>query len=85
MFGFLSSCNRTSGNLLCCQGSQASFQVARGTSGFVWGHGRGIGPLLELTLGTWAFSTGATVVSDLLSCCEGILQVPFKSVPQSGH
>ena len=36
-------------------------------------------------LGTWAFSTGATVVSDLLSCCEGILQVPFESVPQSGH
>ena len=30
------------------QGSQASFQVAKGTSGFLWSRCRGIGPHLEL-------------------------------------
>ena len=36
---------------------------------------------LELGQGTGPFTTGATGVSDLLSCCEGILGVPFELVP----
>ena len=31
--------------------------------------------------GTWAFSRSATGDSDLPSCCEGILGVPFELVP----
>ena len=30
--------------------------------------------------GTWAFSRGATGKSDLHSCCEELLGVPFESV-----
>ena len=33
---------------------------------------------LELGQGTGPFTTDATGVSDLLSCCEGILGVPFE-------
>ena len=35
---------------------------------------------LSAEWGTWAFSTGGTGVSDLPSCCDGILGVPFELV-----
>ena len=36
--------------------------------------------LLSSSVGTWAFSRGATGVSNLPLCCEGILGVPLESV-----
>ena len=113
------------------QGSQASFPIARVTSGFLSSRYRGIGPHLvlrprtrgsspfatgilgflssfnrgvrphlllrhgiplssrvvkgarppiELRWGTWAFSSGGTGESELPSCCEGRLGVPFESL-----
>ena len=48
-FGFLRSCDGDIKEaIMLPQRSQASLHVARGTSGFLSGHFRGIGPHLEL-------------------------------------
>ena len=58
-FGFLSSCDRDfSEPLVLLQGSQASFQDARGTSGFLLSRCRGIGPHLRLRQETQGSSPG---------------------------
>ena len=49
------------------QGSQASFQVARGNTGFLSSHCRGIGPHLELRQGAQVSSPVATGISVFLS------------------
>ena len=36
-----------------------------------------------LRLGTWALSRGATGESNLPSCCEGNLGVPFESLQEN--
>ena len=41
---------------------------------------RVVRPPVELRRGTQPFSRGATDGSDLPSCCEGLLWVPFESV-----
>ena len=38
---------------------------------------RGISLPVELRQGSWAFSRGATGESEIISCCEGILVLPF--------
>ena len=49
------------------QGSQASFQVSRGNTGFLLSHCRGLGPHLELRQGAQVSSPVATGISVFLS------------------
>ena len=57
IFGFLSPCDsEPQGLLILHQGSQASFQVARGTSGFLSKHSKGIGTHFKLSRETPGFS-----------------------------
>ena len=66
--GFLLSCDRDLREpLMLPQGSQASFQVSRGTSGFLLSRCRGIGPHLELKWETQGSSPVATGISGFLS------------------
>ena len=62
------------------QGSRASSPDEAWNSAFLSSCKRGVRPPVELRGGTWAFSRGATGKSDLHSCCEELLGVPFESV-----
>ena len=77
----LSSCNRDLGVPIEFQwGSQTSSHFETWNSTFLSSGIRGVRPPVELRRGTCAFSSGATGETDLPSCCEGILGIPFESV-----
>ena len=44
---------------------------------------RDVRPPVELRQGTWDFSRGSTGKSDLPSCCERILGIPFESLQEN--
>ena len=79
--GYLSSCDRDLGAPIeFQQESQASSCLVAWNSTFLLSCKRGVRPPVELRQGTRAFSRGATGESDLPSCCEGKLEVSFKSL-----
>ena len=43
----------------------------------------GVKPPVKLRWGTWAFSRDAIGESDLISCCEQVIGVPYKSVQRN--
>ena len=55
------------------QVNQASFQLERGTSGFISNHCRGIWPHLELRGNLVIFSPVSVGSSGFLSSCDGYL------------
>ena len=55
-------------------------RVAAGSLEFLSSCKRGVRHPVKLRWGTWAFSRGATVESDLASRCGGNLVVAFKSM-----
>ena len=60
--------------------SKASSHFEAWNSAFLSSCKRGIRPPFELRWGTWTFSRGATGLSDLPTCCERMLMVPFELV-----
>ena len=74
ILGFLSSFNR---------GVRPRLMLRQETFAFLLSCKSGIMPPVEFGWGTWAFSRGEPVESDLLSCCEGILVVPFELVQEN--
>ena len=79
--GYLSSCDRDLRvPIEFQQESQASSCLEAWNSTFLSSFKRGFRPPVELRWGTRAFSRGATGESDLPSCCEGKLGVPFESL-----
>ena len=43
----------------------------------------GVKPPVKLRWGTWAFSRDAIGESDLISCCEQVIGVPYKLVQRN--
>ena len=62
------------------QGSQASSCVEAWNSAFLSSCKMGVRPPVDFRWGTWAFTKGATGESNLPSCCDGIVSVPYMSL-----
>ena len=78
---FLSSFHRDLGVLTeFQQGIQPLSRFESWNCIFLWSFKRGVRPPVEARLGTWTFSRGAVGESDLISCFERLLGVPFQSV-----
>ena len=68
----LSTCGRIfHGSSQVTIGETGFLLRCEGKSGFLSSQSRGIGPLLEMRLGTWSFSPVASVNSGFLSGCDG--------------
>ena len=79
--GFFSSCDRDLGVLIKFQQeSQASSPFEAWNSALLSSCKKCVRPPVEFRWGPWTFSRGATVESNLPSCCEGLLGLPFESV-----
>ena len=77
----LSSCDRDLGVLIKFQQeSQASSPFEAWNSALLSSCKKCVRPPVEFRWGPWTFSRGATVESNLPSCCEGLLGLPFESV-----
>ena len=75
---FLSSFHRDLGvPIKFQQGIQASSCFESWNCVFLWSFKRGVRTPVEVRLGTWTFSRGAAGESDLISCFERLLGVPF--------
>ena len=82
--GFLFSCDRDLGVPIEFQeGSQASSHFEAWNSAFLWSWKRGVRLPVMFSQGTLALSRQAAGESDLSSCCEGILGIPFEQGNQA--